>query len=61
VNVRIEWMDGVVLDVDHAEHAEWGSDRVLRVYGYLTGGRRPLLAEVPMYHVRQIRRSGPGS
>lgn len=58
MTVVVEWMDGVERRYDGAEQATVGDDRVLRVYGYAVGGRTPILAELPIYGIREIKREG---
>jgi hypothetical protein len=57
VRVNVEWMDGEGRDYPDVKVANVGSDHVLRIYGVGVGGQTPLSAELPVFHIREIKRS----
>ncbi len=56
MKVHVEWLDGERRTYDNVEKVQSGTDQVLRLYGYLVGGRAPVIAELPTFSIREWRR-----
>ncbi len=58
MKVIVEWMDREVREYESVDKALPGADHVLRLYGYEVGGRAPIVAEIPLFQVREVQWKG---
>lgn len=56
MKIHVEWLDGERRTYDDVEKVVAGTDNVLRLYGYLVGGRAPIIANLPLFQVREWKR-----
>jgi hypothetical protein len=57
MTVDVEWVDGEHRTYTDVEDTSVGTE-VLRLYGYVIGGRREVIANLPLFHVREWKVSG---